>query len=141
MFTGLAEAHLDVSDLDTSIEFYERLGMDLAWRDDEVAFVWVEAGRSWLGLWQDGKPENHVAFDVDYDDLHDAQAWLADRDIETREPRGADTNPFVRPHQGNASLYFEDPDGNSLEFLAQLPTGMDEDREAKLSLEEYETER
>lgn len=138
MYTGLAEAHLDVSDLDDSIEFYENLGMEVAWRDEDVAFVWAEEGRSWLGLWQNGKPENHVAFDVTYEDMQNAEAWLAERDIEKREPRGADSNPFVRPHQGNASLYFEDPDGNSLEFLAWLPEGMDEDWEETVSLEEWE---
>lgn len=141
MFTGLAEAHLDVSDLDDSIAFYEKLGMEVVWRDDNVAFVRVEEGRSWLDLWQNGKPENHIAFDVSFEDIQDAEAWLADRGVEKREPQGADSNPFVRPHQGNASLYFEDPDGNSLEFLAWLPEGMDEEWEAKLSLEGYGVER
>lgn len=84
----------------------------------------------------DPKPENHVAFEVSYEDMLDAQEWLEERGIEKREPQGADHNPFVRPHQGNASLYFEDPDGNSLEFLAWLPEGQDEEWEAKLSLEE-----
>ncbi|ENB9401281.1 TPA: hypothetical protein QCW92_004944 [Bacillus paranthracis] len=28
--------------------------------------------------------------------------------------------PFVRPHQGNASVYFIDPDGNSLELICHI---------------------
>ncbi|KZE05163.1 Glyoxalase family protein [Bacillus mycoides] len=32
--------------------------------------------------------------------------------------------PIVFPELAHASVYFNDPDGNSLEFIAQLPVGL-----------------
>lgn len=38
MIQGLGEAHLLVSNLEKSIAFYEKLGLNLAWKDDYTAF-------------------------------------------------------------------------------------------------------
>lgn len=54
--------------------------------------MWTDEGYSWLGRWQDRKPENHVAFEVSYDDMLDAQAWLVDHSIEKRDAQDADHN-------------------------------------------------
>jgi catechol 2,3-dioxygenase-like lactoylglutathione lyase family enzyme len=127
---GLYEAHLPVSDLDRSIAFYEGLGLPLALRAEAVAFVWIEEGRSWLGLWRD--PERaatpyhpslrHVAFRVAYPDLLRAVDWLRARGIEPRADEGFwGREPSVRPRDGTGSLYFNDPDGNSLELICNLP--------------------
>lgn len=53
MIKGLYEAHLPVSNLEVSIEFYEKLGLKMAWRDEETVFFWIEEGRSWIGLWEE----------------------------------------------------------------------------------------
>ncbi len=47
--------------------------------------------------------------------------------------------PFIRPHQGNASVYFDDPDGNSLELMCfvDVPNEFKHITE-KLSFEEWE---
>lgn len=134
MIKGLYEAHLPVADLDRAIVFYEKLGLEMALRDEETAFFWIEKRASWLGLWLSedfetnrtpaSAPANgrHIAFRVDYDDIREAVAWLAGLGIEPdsgRHPRG--TEPVARPHQGNASLYFFDPDGNHLELICNLP--------------------
>ncbi len=65
--------------------------------------------------------------------------WLKSKGI-SAVPFGSRTSvePFVRPYQGNASVYFEDPDGNSLELMCyvEVPEHLRENE--KVSLEEWE---
>ncbi|KOO46106.1 VOC family protein [Priestia koreensis] len=126
MIKGIYEAHLPIKDLTRSMAFYEKLGLKFAWRDDETAFFWIEEGKSWLGLWEGEEHKisyhpslQHIAFQVDYEDMKNSLNWLESLDIEA-VPFGSRTSvePFVRPHQGNASIYFKDPDGNSLELMS-----------------------
>lgn len=126
MIKGIYEAHLPVKDLTRSMAFYEKLGLKFAWRDDETAFFWIEEGKSWLGLWEGEEHKipyhpslQHIAFQVDYEDMKNSLNWLKSLDIEA-VPFGRRTSvdPFIRPHQGNASIYFKDPDGNSLELMS-----------------------
>lgn len=134
--TGLNEAHLLVDDVEETVAFYEGvLGLPVAWRDDETAFVWTEAGRAWLGLWEGWMPEDHVAFEVTLDDLARCESWLSDRGVELREDSGF-TVPYVRPHQPIASAYFHDTEGNDLELLCPLSTEPTDDSE-KIALEEW----
>ncbi|MBA9086185.1 catechol 2,3-dioxygenase-like lactoylglutathione lyase family enzyme [Fontibacillus solani] len=147
MIQGLYEAHLPVKNLKESIEFYSKLGLELAWRDDDAAFFWIEKEKSWIGLWQ-GKefltpyhPSlRHVAFRVSYEDLKNSLNWLQEIQIEP-VPFGSRVSiePFVRPNQGNASVYFNDPDGNSLELMCfiEVPDRL-KNITAKLSIEEWE---
>jgi catechol 2,3-dioxygenase-like lactoylglutathione lyase family enzyme len=129
MIKGLFEAHLPVSHLEESIRFYQKLGLDMAYRDEETAFFWIEKGMSWLGLWEGKEVQTpyhpslrHLAFRVEYDFIRDSLKWLKDRNIEAVPfaTRGK-VDPFIRPFQGNASVYFTDPDGNSLEFMCSVP--------------------
>ena len=56
MIRGLYEAHLPVRDLKRSIEFYEGLGLQLDHKvEDNLAFLWIEKDKSWLGLWETEK--------------------------------------------------------------------------------------
>lgn len=128
MIKGLYEAHLPVSNLKNSIEFYQELGLKLAWRDEDTAFFWIEQGKSWLGLWEGNEYEiryhpslRHIAFRVSYEDLKESLKWLDSIQIEA-VPFGnrESIEPFIRPHQGNASVYFKDPDGNSLELICHV---------------------
>lgn len=128
MIKGLYEAHLPVSNLKNSIEFYRKLGLKLAWRDEDTAFFWIEKGKSWLGLWEGNEYETryhpslrHIAFRVSYEDLKESLKWLDFIQVEA-VPFGnrESTEPFIRPHQGNASVYFKDPDGNSLELICHI---------------------
>lgn len=128
MIKGLYEAHLPVSNLKNSIEFYRKLGLKLAWRDEDTAFFWIEKGKSWLGLWEGNEYEpryhpslRHIAFRVSYEDLKESLKWLDFIQVEA-VPFGnrESTEPFIRPHQGNASVYFKDPDGNSLELICHI---------------------
>lgn len=134
MIKGLYEAHLPVADMERSVAFYRKLGLELAMQDEDTAFFWIEKKRSWLGLWlaEDFEtnrtpasfPANgrHIAFRVDYEDVRDAVAWLAGLGIASTGFRLLDgTEPVARPHQSNASVYFYDPDGNHLELICNLP--------------------
>lgn len=87
MIRGLYEAHLPVSNLNRSIEFYEGLGLQLDHKvEDSLAFLWIEKDKSWLGLWETEKVEveyhpslRHIAFQVSLEDLKSSVAWLEDR--------------------------------------------------------------
>ncbi len=48
----LYEAHLPASNLSNSIEFYKKLGLELAYSQEKLAFFWIVKGESWLGLWE-----------------------------------------------------------------------------------------
>lgn len=147
MIKGLYEAHLPVKNLEVSIEFYRKLGLELAWTDEDTAFFWIEKGKSWLGLWEGKEYETqyhpslrHIAFQVEYDDLKNSLKWLESINIEA-VPFGSrkSIEPFIRPNQGNASVYFNDPDGNSLELMCyvEVPTALKHINE-KLSFQEWE---
>ena len=147
MIKGLYEAHLPVKNLDKSMAFYEKLGLKMAWRDEDTAFFWLEEGKSWLGLWEGNEYQTlyhpslrHIAFRVSYEDLKESLKWLDSIDVEA-VPFGSreSIEPFIRPHQGNASVYFNDPDGNSLELMCyvEVPNNL-KHIEEKLSFEDWE---
>ncbi|MGF6228817.1 lactoylglutathione lyase [Inquilinus ginsengisoli] len=128
---GLYETHLTVSDLDRSIRFYrDVLGLPLAHTIPErhVAFFWVPRPETaMLGLWSiHSAPMSmrlHIAFSVD---LPDVEASVASLRAAGLTPRRAGNGPEIREPvvltwMPAASVYFQDPDGHSLEFLAMLP--------------------
>lgn len=131
MIKGLYEAHLPVSDLERSIKFYESLGLEFDHRiEARVAFLWIEKDKSWLGLWQTDKVNldyhpsiRHIAFHVELEDLRNSRKWLAERNIEAKKAFGFEPiEPFVMPNEryGHAKIHFNDPDGNSLEFICKV---------------------
>ena len=127
---GLFEAHLSVSNLDRAIAFYrDRLGLDLAFRLDDrrVAFFWLGGrGRSMLGLWEAGSAPNtmqlHVAFGSTLADIVAAPQRLRESGIEPRGFHGEPVDePVVIAWMPAAAVFFRDPDGHLLEYLAMLP--------------------
>ncbi|MFJ7678579.1 VOC family protein [Peribacillus sp. NPDC097198] len=131
MIKGLYEAHLPVRDLNRSIEFYEGLGLEFDHRvEDSLAFLWIEKDKSWLGLWETEKVEveyhpsiRHIAFKVSLEGLKESVAWLKNKGYEPREAFGFEPiEPFVMPHKdyAHAKIHFNDPDGNSLEFICKI---------------------
>jgi catechol 2,3-dioxygenase-like lactoylglutathione lyase family enzyme len=150
MIKGLYEAHLPVSDLERSIDFYKNLNLELAYQKGKVAFFWIEKGRSWLGLWDTDKVRTpyhpslrHVAFRVEIEDMARVKGWLEERGIAIKPDFGfsAENQPLVLPNHPHAhtAIYFQDPDGNSLEFMTPLRLdGVEEF--GMMSLEEWNRE-
>jgi lactoylglutathione lyase len=128
---GLFEAHLTVSDLERSIAFYrDVLGLKLAHRIParQVAFFWVPASdKAMLGLWSIGtsplRMRLHIAFDVALPQVFESVAALRRAGLTPRSG-GADGKPIDEPvvlsWMPAASVYFDDPDGHSLEFISML---------------------
>ncbi|MDX8367935.1 VOC family protein [Cytobacillus sp. IB215665] len=131
MFPGtLYETHVKTKNLDKAISFYKKLGMDHAYtiEDRRVAFFWFDKNHKkeqMLGVWEvqdDGFHKSHFAFRISYEDMLNAREWLLDHGISPRAAFGLEsTEPIVHTWVPNASIYFYDPDGNSLEFLCLLP--------------------
>ncbi|MBB4953469.1 catechol 2,3-dioxygenase-like lactoylglutathione lyase family enzyme [Agrobacterium vitis] len=129
--TGLYETHLTVSNLDRSIDFYRDIvGLEFAHRipSRNVAFFWVGGReRSMLGLWSiHSSPVQlklHIAFQTTLDQLLLAPDYLRSKGVVPR--RGGSNEeinePVVFPWMPAASVYFDDPDGHSLEFITVLP--------------------
>jgi lactoylglutathione lyase len=135
--TGLFETHLRVKNLERSAEFYEQiLGLELGMKEQErrVAFYWIGGqGKTMLGLWEnppwvsEGNTEDriitqHFAFEIVPADLGCAVAAIKERGIELRNFFEQTTDvPSVFGWVPAASIYFNDPDGHLLEFIAKLP--------------------
>jgi lactoylglutathione lyase len=126
---GLFETHLTVRDVPRSVAFYrDVVGLPVALELPErnAAFMWIgERGRSMLGLWGIGSAVNtmtlHIAFDVVLDDVLAAPGRLRASGVTPLSFFGAETGePDVLAWMPAAAVYFEDPDGHLLEYLAML---------------------
>jgi lactoylglutathione lyase len=125
----LFEAHLIVADLDVSIAFYrDCLGLELAHVVPArgAAFFWIGAlGNSMLGLWQAGagpqKTTSHIAFAAAAGDVIEAPVRLRSAGVVPLDFNGQPTDePVVLAWMPALALYFLDPDGHLLEFIAML---------------------
>ena len=126
---GLFETHLTVSDIDRSIEFYrEIVGLSLAFAlpEREAAFFWIgRPGESMLGLWTIGSApiglSLHVAFATTLDNALGATDRLRAFGVTPLSFHGVETTePSVIGWMPAAAVYFRDPDGHLLEYLAML---------------------
>jgi lactoylglutathione lyase len=126
---GLFETHLTVSDLARSVAFYrDVVGLPVALELPErgAAFHWIgEPGRAMLGLWSIGSApmgmQLHIAFEMALDDVLAAPEELSARGIQPLSFFGEPTDePSVIGWMPAAAVYFRDPDGHQLEYLAML---------------------
>jgi lactoylglutathione lyase len=130
MIRGLFETHLTVRDVPTSVAFYQNIvGLELAYDlpARNVAFMWIGGhGHAMLGLWGIGSSPLtqtlHLAFDVALADLLLTPQKLRAAGIMPLGFNGEEVfEPVVIGWMPAASLYFKDPDGHMLEYLAMLP--------------------
>ena len=126
---GLFEAHLTVGDLGRSVAFYrDVVGLPPALEVPErgAAFFWCGApGKTMLGLWSTGSMPMalslHVAFDVELQDVLASPGRLRALGVTPYSFFGQETEePTVIAWMPAATVYFRDPDGHLLEYLAML---------------------
>ena len=129
MIKGLYETHLFVQQLETSIDFYKNvLGLQLCHLEEErrVAFFWIgKPQEAMLGLWE--KPANeiekrHFAFRCDVTDvLNKSVEFLKSRNLQPYNfLKDGTQKPMVFSWMPAVAIYFNDPDGHYLEFIAIL---------------------
>lgn len=126
---GLFETHLDVLDLERARHFYEEvIGLELAYLETKRRIAFYRFGKNqayMLGVWEkptEGKHRGHFAFRVSPEKMLEIHEHLKTTGLKPRNFLEDDTGElYVFPWLPAVSVYFEDPDGNSLEFLAMLP--------------------
>ena len=140
----LYETHIPVKDTQQSKSFYvDIVGLTLAHHDltRNIVFLWAGTDRrSMLGLWGPGtvygrNPHQvHLAFAVSLPELRSAIHGLRRHRITCRDFSGQVTDePSVIGWMPSAQIYFEDPDGHSLEFIALLDDAAEPDFVGPLS--------
>ena len=127
---GLFETHLNVANLDRAIAFYRdvlRLELAHVLPERRVAFFWVgERGKTMLGLWEaNSAPQKltlHTAFETSMEEVFRAPEAIRQAGLTPLDLAGnPTTEPVVIAWMPALSIYFHDPDGNLLEYLAMLP--------------------
>jgi lactoylglutathione lyase len=125
----LFETHLTVTDLARSVAFYrDTVGLQPALEVPErgAAFLWIgQPGQAMLGLWSIGSApigmQLHVAFDMALADVRAAPDRLRAEGVEPLSFFGEPTDePSVIGWMPAAAVYFRDPDGHMLEYIAML---------------------
>src|SRR5262245_19219624 len=126
----LFEVHLTVSDLDRAVAFYrDVVGLQLAHviASRQAAFFWIGGARNaMLGLWAAGSgPQRvslHTALRVSLADVIMAPRVLRAAGITPLDFDGRPTEqPIVIAWMPAASVFFRDPDGHLLEYIAMIP--------------------
>jgi lactoylglutathione lyase len=134
---ALFEAHLPVGDLARSVAFYrDVVGLEVAFETPGAgaAFLWIgEPGETMLGLWQSGSAPMglslHIAFKTSVGHVLESPGRLRALGV---TPLAFDTTeadePSVIGWMPAAAVYFRDPDGHLLEYLAMLDSPPDPER-------------
>lgn len=128
MIKGLYETHVQVSNLENSIKFYtEVLGLQFAHKDETrpIAFLWIGKNKeSMLGLWEqkENLQTRHFAFTADKEDILDYSVeFLKNKNLKPYNFLKTNTvQPMVFAWMPALAIYFNDPDGNQLEFISIL---------------------
>jgi lactoylglutathione lyase len=127
--TGLFETHLTVSDLDRSVAFYrDVIGLPVALEVPErgAAFLWIGGpGEAMLGLWSLGSApislSLHIALATSLRAVLGACDALRSKRVTPLSFFGDETTePSVIGWMPAAAVYFRDPDGHLIEYLAML---------------------
>ena len=129
MIKGLYETHINVTNLERSIAFYKDvLGLDFCHKEEKrrIAFFWIGKPKEFmLGIWKKPVEEmekRHFAFRCDEEDiLIRSVKYLKERSLEPYNFLNDETEkPMVFAWMPALAIYFNDPDGNVLEFIAVL---------------------
>ncbi len=128
MIKGLYETHVQVSDLENAIEFYTKvLGLEFAHKEENrrIAFLWIGKNKeSMLGLWEqkENLQTRHFAFTAEKEDiLNYSVEFLKNKNLKPYNfLKDGIEKPMVFAWMPALAIYFNDPDGNQLEFISVL---------------------
>ncbi|WP_437918911.1 VOC family protein [Sphingobacterium sp. LRF_L2] len=128
MIQGLYETHIQVRDLEILTKFYtEILGLKFAHRDENrpIVFLWIGEDKNYmLGLWEvtENFQPRHFAFRSSTEDiLNYSNTYLTKRNLKPYNFLKNETQtPMVFAWMPALAIYFNDPDGNQLEFISIL---------------------
>lgn len=128
MIKGLYETHVQVSDLENAIKFYtEVLGLEFAHKEENrrIAFLWIGKNKeSMLGLWEqkENLQTRHFAFTANKEDiLNHSVEFLKNKNLKPYNfLKDGIEKPMVFAWMPALAIYFNDPDGNQLEFISIL---------------------
>jgi lactoylglutathione lyase len=125
---GSVESHIYVSNLVRAAEFYEKtLKLEFAYAGQRRnRFYWIgKRGQVMLGLWEKEPSKiirKHFAFQTSLENMREIVPFLKSKEIQARNFLDDGTNrPFVFGWMPALSIYINDPDGHSLEFISMLP--------------------
>jgi len=129
MIKGLFETHIYVENLERSINFYgNTLGLTQCHYEAErrIAFFWIGKPKdAMLGIWEKPKHEidiRHFAFKCEVADVLDKSvSFLKQHNLVPYNfLKSDDAAPMVFAWMPAVAIYFNDPDGHALEFIAIL---------------------
>lgn len=129
MIKGLYETHINVSNLENAIKFYKNvLGLHHCHTEEErrIAFFWIGQPKEYmLGVWEkpiDELEKRHFAFRCDAEDIINGSiSFLKEKNLQPYNFLKDETErPMVFAWMPAIAIYFNDPDGNVLEFIAVL---------------------
>jgi len=121
---GLGEVSIQVRDLDAMQKFYEEVvGLEVLRRDNDERFVFFKVAEGYGGHTQNlALFEASNTLNSQESTLHHIALNVALEDFETEKMRleglGLKINATVHEWLHVRSLYFYDPEGNHLEFVA-----------------------
>ncbi len=150
MIQGLYETHLEVTNLEQAVDFYKNvLELEHCYTEEKrrIAFFWIGQPKEYmLGLWEKPKAESdsyriekrHFAFRCDAEDvLYKSVSWLKERNLQPYNfLKDENEKPMVFAWMPAIAIYFDDPDGNVLEFIAVLE-GLPKPELGVISYEEW----
>ncbi len=128
MIKGLFETHLFVENLEKSMDLYSNiLGLNQCDLNDKrrVAAFWIgKHQQSMLGLWEMPKEKidkRHFTFECEPDWIvNEAINYLKERSLKCRNFLNDGTERPMVAWIPAIAIYFDDPDGHSLEFIGVL---------------------
>lgn len=129
MIKGLYETHISVESLERAVDFYKNvLGLQQAHYEEgrRIAFFWIGKPKGYmLGIWEKPKEQveaRHFAFRCDADFiLKEAISFLKERNLQPYNfLKDGKEQPMVFAWMPAVAIYFNDPDGNVLEFISVL---------------------
>ena len=115
---GIYEVAIRVKDLARAEKFYrEVLELQEGIRDEKRNWLFLRAGgNAGMIVLQEDKgewPTQHFAFTIEEADIERAATMLRQKGVSVSEP-------VVHEWMQATSLYFDDPDGNALELIANV---------------------